>query len=433
MGFIRMLFTLGITMIKQEFEILVVDANLNNLKLVRKLLTEKSYQVRIATSGEMALKSVQSRFPDLILLDITLPDISGFETCKQLKDDIDTENIPIIFLSELKEESDIIKGFEVGGVDFITKPFKTEILLARIQTHTQFHSLKCNFINNNQALEKNIFELKEAQTRLLESEKMVALGNMVKGVAHELNTPIGISITAISFFRAEAARLKKLFIEGKMTKKNLSDYFEETEVLGSSINISLEKAAELIKSFKLVSVEQQLGTIIKFNLRENFADIAQSFSHVFKNKNIKIKNEIPSDIMLTNFPGILYQIYTNLLNNANIHAFEDADQGIITLQAELQKNYVVLKFIDNGKGMSDQVKHQLFDEFFTTKRGKGGSGLGMNIVRTLVTEKLAGEIKVDSEVGEGTCFTLQVPNLEGKNYNNQGRSKKNSNYTESKA
>ena len=389
---------------------MVVDDNPNNLKLVRKLLSEKNYKVRIATRGEMALKSVRSTLPDLILLDITMPGISGFETCEQLKDNTDTKNVPIIFLSALKDESEIIKGFEVGGVDFVTKPFKSEILLARIQTHTQLYSLQNTLLNNNKKLENKIAELKQAQNQLIESEKMAALGNMVKGVAHELNTPIGISITAISFFRTEAERLKKLFIQGEMTKKNLSEYFDETEALGHSINISLEKAAELIQSFKLVSVEQQQDTMSQFNVRQNFADIAESFSHAFKNKNIKIKNEIPSDIRLTSFPGIFYQIYTNLLNNANIHAFDKAAEGLISVQAEQQKNYLVIKFIDNGKGMTDDIKQHLFDAFFTTKRGQGGTGLGMNIVRTLVTEKLAGEIKVDTEVGKGTCFTIQVPN-----------------------
>lgn len=394
----------------EKFEILVVDDNPNNLKLVRKLLSEKEFKVRIATSGEMALKSVQSSLPDLILLDITMPGLSGFETCEKLKEDQRTKDIPVIFLSALKEESDIVKGFEVGGVDFVTKPFKSEILLARINTHTALYSLKQDLREKNRTLEKNFKELQEAQDQLIRSQKMAALGNMVKGVSHELNTPIGVSITGVSFLKTEAERMIESMTNGTMTKSDLTEYFYETDNLGKSILISLQKAAELVKFFKQVSVEQHQDTVAEFNVFENFDDIIKSFKHTFKHKDIQIHNEIPKNITITSYPGVFYQIYTNLLNNAHLHAFDQSDQGKISIHAELAPEKLTIKVTDDGKGMAPEVKQKLFDAFFTTKRGQGGTGLGMSIVYTLITEKLSGSVEVESEVDKGTSFTISIPN-----------------------
>ena len=262
----------------------------------------------------------------------------------------------------------------------------------------------------NIELEKIINELKSTQQKLINSEKMAVLGNMVKGISHELNTPIGVSITGVSHLCSETERIDQLLQEANMTKSDLEGYLCESAKLGKSINISLVKAAELIQSFKLVSVEQHIDTITDFNVRENFDDITKSLKHAFKNRNIEIRNDIPADIMMVSYPGIFYQVYTNLLNNASLHAFEGAESGLISVKAEMNDNLLTINFTDNGIGMNQETKDQLFEPFFTTKRGTGGTGLGMNIVRNLIFEKLQGNVEVLSGEGKGTRFIITVPN-----------------------
>jgi len=260
----------------------------------------------------------------------------------------------------------------------------------------------------NEELQTLIEQLQETQENLVRSEKMAALGGMVNGVAHELNTPIGMSITGISHVQSETRRLTGLLEEGKMSKEELEEYFDTTGKLSQSIGISLDKAANLIKSFKMVSVEQHDDILSTFNLHQNFADILYSLTHSLKSKNIEIKNSIPTTINISSYPGILYQIYTNLINNAILHAFEGLDSGIIELSAKSTALGVEITFSDNGLGMDSHVIEKLFDPFFTTKRANGGTGLGMNIVFNLITEKLQGQIYVNSQPGHGSQFVFEI-------------------------
>jgi len=265
--------------------------------------------------------------------------------------------------------------------------------------------------DSNSELESTIQELKSTQDKLVNSEKMAALGGMVQGVAHELNTPIGLSITGASHIQSDTNNIVKLLSENKMKKSNLDDYLEETGNLTKSICISLDKAANLIRSFKLVSVEQHEELRQNFDVRDNLIDILYSIGPSLKEKNISIINEIDEGIRLCSFPGVFYQIHTNLINNALLHAFENRQSGVITIAGSYRDNKLYMSFKDNGNGMSTEVLKKVFDPFFTTKRANGGTGLGMNIIYNLVHDKLLGAIDVESSAGEGTTFSFNIPNL----------------------
>jgi signal transduction histidine kinase len=264
---------------------------------------------------------------------------------------------------------------------------------------------------SNNELESTISKLKKTQDQLITSEKMAALGGMVKGVAHELNTPIGLSITGISHIQNDAIRLKTLLAKNKMKKSDLEEFLGSTVDLSKSIGVGLDKAASLIKSFKLVSVEQHEELKQHFDVRNNLEDILQSVRHSVKGKNINVINKIEENIELCSFPGVFYQVYTNLINNSVLHAFEGRDQGEMIISAVFEDNNLLMSVADNGCGMSEEVVKQVFDPFFTTKRANGGTGLGMNIIYNLVNEKLYGDIKIESKVGVGTTVSLKVPNL----------------------
>lgn len=263
----------------------------------------------------------------------------------------------------------------------------------------------------NEEQQALIEQLQETKDNLVRSEKMAALGGMVNGVAHELNTPIGMSITGNSHVLSETKRLIGLLEEGRMSKEELEEYLDTTSKLGQSISVSLEKAAHLIKSFKMVSVEQHDDILSSFNVHQNFADILYSLSHSLKSKNITINNNIPNQLDISSYPGILYQVYTNLINNAVLHAFEGKEAGTIDVSAVANTGGIDITFSDDGLGMSPTTLEKLFDPFFTTKRANGGTGLGMNIVFNLITEKLQGQIEVKSELGQGSQFIFSVVNI----------------------
>ena len=265
---------------------------------------------------------------------------------------------------------------------------------------------------SNSELEATIATLKSTRNQLVSAEKMAALGGMVQGVAHELNTPIGLSITATSHIKDDAVRLSAKLADNSMKKSDLQEYLVNTENLSNSICVSLDKAANLIRSFKLVSVEQHDELKQQFNVHSNLADILYSIIPSVKAKNITVINDIPKEIDICSYPGVFYQIYTNLINNSLLHGFEDLAGGEIRISASFKGGSLALVFQDDGLGMTEEVLNKVFDPFFTTKRERGGTGLGMNIIYNLVNDKLLGSIKVSSEQGSGTVFSLTIPTLQ---------------------
>ena len=175
--------------------ILVVDDTLTNLKVMVQTLSEAGYEVRTATSGERAIKQISYELPDLILLDIQMPGIDGFETCKKLKENPETKEIPVIFMTALSDSKSIVKGFRLGAVDYITKPFQAVEVLARVKTHIHLQQLRNNLqkevAKKTNELTETLDQLKTSQAKLIQTEKMSALGELMTGVANELNHPIG--------------------------------------------------------------------------------------------------------------------------------------------------------------------------------------------------------------------------------------------------
>ncbi|MDM8560608.1 response regulator [Candidatus Parabeggiatoa sp. HSG14] len=195
--------------------ILVVDDTLANLQVLTQMLTEQGYKIRPAVSGKLAFSFMQSMLPDLILLDIQMPEMDGYEVCEKLKADDRTCDIPVIFISALSDVFDKVKAFSVGGVDYITKPFQAEEVLARVETHLKLNHLQQQLVLQNEELRKTLEHLKTTQEELIQSEKMAALGQLVAGIAHEINTPLGAINSAMSsvknFLTHNLAQLPEFF------------------------------------------------------------------------------------------------------------------------------------------------------------------------------------------------------------------------------
>jgi len=257
-------------------------------------------------------------------------------------------------------------------------------------------------------LELALNNLHSTQDKLVEIEKMAALGDLVSGVAHEVNTPLGICVTSISAMEETVEHLKKGLESQQLTKEQLTRDLELLSEYQNIIARSINKAVELIRSFKSVAVEQHSDIEVEINLAEHVHNVIRTVRTMFKGKNYTINLDIDENLRLVTFPSAWNQILTNFLMNSHFHGFEGRQDGTINIFFSAQNNNLILKYCDDGKGIDDTVKAKIFDPFVTTKRGQGGSGLGLNIVFNLINAKLGGVIKLlDQE--QGCCFEVIVP------------------------
>ncbi len=251
--------------------------------------------------------------------------------------------------------------------------------------------------------------LKDTQDQLVQSEKMSALGGLVAGIAHEINTPVGISLTASSFLEQKTKAIEKLFESDKMNKDEFEKYLKTATEATSIVLTNLKRGAELIQSFKQVAVDQSNEEIRYFSFRKCIDETLLSLRPNFRNEGHEIDVFIQKDIYLTNYPGAFSQIFTNLVMNSVIHGFGKDRDGHMEIKASCGTETLEIKYSDNGVGMDSDTIAKIYDPFFTTKRGKGGNGLGMNIVYNLVTQKLKGEIHCESAPSKGASFTITIP------------------------
>lgn len=257
-------------------------------------------------------------------------------------------------------------------------------------------------------------ELKFAMDELIEKEKMASLGGLVSGIAHEINTPLGVSVSAASYLQAIKDQLLTQMQNGTMTKSQLIEFLHNLEETSNILNTNLYRAAELVKSFKEISVNQITEDLSYFNFKEYMDMILLSLKHEYKNSGHTIAIDCDESLVIKSYPGVYAQILTNLVMNALIHGLKDAENGKIEINVQKESDHLSLQFSDSGVGIPPEALPKIFEPFYTTNRGKGGSGLGLNVVYNLVTGKLNGKITCTSKVGEGTRFTIRVPLIEEK-------------------
>lgn len=260
--------------------------------------------------------------------------------------------------------------------------------------------------DSNGKLQITIEDLKLTQNKLIESEKMASLGGLVAGVAHEINTPIGIGLTGITHFQQITDTINIKYDKDEMTQEEFEDYLSTSKELSSLIFKNLEKAASLVKSFKQVAVDQSSEEKRIFNLKQYMSEILKSIYAVTKKTNIKIEIDCPDNIKINSFPGAYSQIITNLIMNSIIHGFKEKEAGIISINIDQEDNQIKLIYQDNGKGIKKENLSKIFDPFYTTNRDFGGSGLGLNIIYNIITSTLNGSIQCESEENKGVKFII---------------------------
>lgn len=275
---------------------------------------------------------------------------------------------------------------------------------------------EAKLIQANQTLEQRVKErtaaLEAAQERLIESEKMAALGNLVAGIAHEVNTPLGIALTSVSNCKEELKSIFRDFEEGELTEQGFKDFeavCSEGLILAEN---SLMRAANLVQDFKRTSADQTSLEIEEIALDEYIPRVCNPLKPMLRKEQVDLFIDVTPDLVITTCPGVIAQILTNLISNAQRHAFGSSvnnDGNKVTVSCTKQDNNIVISVRDNGKGIDEEFHRKVFEPFYTTARDKGGTGLGLHILYNLVRQKFNGDIGLSSAPGEGTTVAVRIP------------------------
>ena len=325
----------------------------------------------------------------------------------------DGSSFPVEFWSyPIRRDGEII-GSVVTFVD-ITQRKQAEMELKKHRDHLEeMVSERTRDLQlANQSLEQSLEQLRQTQAQLVESEKMAALGGLVAGVAHEINTPVGVGVTAASHLDAQVEEYSKLYQSNRLTRSDFEALLNTATTSSNIILANLKRAAELIRSFKQIAVDQSADQQRHFELKPYLEEILHSLYPRLKNTSHGVTVSCPDTLELYSYPGAFSQIITNLVMNSLIHGFDNIEGGDIRIDVSEEQNLIHIDYSDNGKGIDAEHLDKIFEPFFTTKRNEGGSGLGMHVVYNLVVQALGGQIQCDSMPGHGTSFHISIPKQE---------------------
>ena len=390
--------------------VLIVDDTIYNIQLLSLMLNKQGYRVEKATSGTEALESANQLLPDIILLDIRMPDIDGYEVCKRLKANPVTKDIPVIFISSIEESTDKVEAFSVGGVDYISKPFQLIEVLARIETHLRLCLLQKKLQEQNEQLQSSALVL----SRSLEQERKLSQmkSDFISVVSHEFRTPLTTIQSAselLEYYEWTKEEQVEQLHQIQSEVKHMTDLMEDVLFLSRA---NANKAKLNITKFDLADFCKRLLVQMKKTFAENYT--LHSFLHILPNEiaiqNFHIENELP--IVSVNMDEkLLRQIITNLITNAIKYSHQNTTiEFKVTVDFRVSSPNVSFVISDRGIGIPEEDLEHLFSAFH---RGKNvgilpGTGLGLSIVKNCI-DIHNGTIAVNSKLNVGTEFTVTLP------------------------
>ncbi len=415
--------------------ILVVDDNPTNLAVISQALKADGYKLRVASDGEEALAMVErcatlqseQILPELILLDVQMPGVNGFETCRRLQANPATKSIPVIFMTALNDAESKLKGWSLGAVDYITKPFDQQEVLARVKVHWRLKQL-------TDRLEQEVAErtalLQHTQLQLIQQEKLSTLGQLVAGVAHEINNPLSFvvgNIAPAKQYLADITELLNLYqqhypqpvaaVAAQIDFIDLEFALEDFTKILDSMQLGTERIQDISLSLRNFARSSN-NARIKADLHEGMDSTLVLLKHRLKDQGdrgeievIKHYGNLPE---VECYPGPMNQVFMNLFANA-IDALEEAwekDRRSLKIQIDTevsQSDTIIIQIADNALGMTENVRQNLFQPLFTTKTIGKGTGLGLSIAQQIVVDKHNGKLLCQSIPGNGTEFRVEIP------------------------
>jgi len=435
--------------------VLVVDDRQENLTAMQALLSgmDLDLDLVLARTGNAALLHSLKRDFALVLLDMQMPDMDDMETATLLRANPKTCHVPVVFVTAgMSDPAHMLGGYALGAVDYLIKPIEPLILRGKVRALCDLYAQRVEIeyhrahldaavqertrelsalarelgvevearraseaalrqLNDNLELrvEERTRELRRAMDQIVESEKLASLGRIVAGVAHELNTPIGNVVVMASTLEELMAELGKAAHEGRLTKSGLVDTVKQGQNASQLIVRSGQRAGELIESFKKVAVDQTSQRRRRFDLRELVGDILTTLGTELRRAQVSGELRIAPGIEMDSYPGDLEQIFNNLIMNTLRHGCEPRGGGQILIEGRRTGGMVEIRYQDDGIGIAPELHRKVFEPFYTTRLGQGGSGLGLFIVHNLVHGVFKGELQLDSEPGHGMRLNIRMP------------------------
>ncbi len=397
----------------------IVDDTPRNIQLLGTILSKEGFRISVATDGRQALAMAAGNPPDLILLDIMMPDMNGFEVCERLKSDPKTAPIPVIFLSAKTATEDKVKGFRLGGADYITKPFEVPEVLVRVRTHLRLKFALESIQRYNEDLEEM---LAERTRELIHTERQAAFGLLIQGIVHNLNGPlgaIGICTQTIDGYRGKVGKL--LESDSPVSEAELQPLLEEIWSSNELTGAAQRKLAAMVQSMLAKSRSDKSSQLEVIDINDivrreiEFLQADMGFRH-------EVRKEIAlaaDPLMVEAVPAEVAQVFQNLVRNA-LDALRGRSDAAITVSTGRDGSRVWLSVADNGPGIPEDILPRVFDPFFTTKVKAGGNdtdgpvgtGLGLHFCGDTV-RSYGGEVGLDTQVGKGTTVTVYLPGAEG--------------------
>ena len=444
--------------------VLIVDDNPINTRLLFKFLTKAGLTVSSAADGFSAIEQVKTSPPDLILLDVMMPGIDGFETCQRLKASPQMREIPVIFMTALTDTAHKVKAFEIGAVDYISKPFQKEEILARINIHLEMRILNRKMAEQNLLLQQSqkdlerrveertaelvqtVEHLQKTQMQLIQSEKMSSLGQLVAGVAHEINNPVNFIcgnlvhagqyvhnlLDLIHLYQHQFSELP-VEIQEKAEEIDLEFVQEDLPKLFCSMQVGTDRIRNIVRSLRMFSrldeAEQKLADLHE-GLESTLIVLGSRLKVQADRAAIEVIRDYGELPLVECYPGQINQVFINILSNAidaleeSMAAWSQPDRYVPTISirtkfkprcnancdaTELSCGSLIVEIADNGLGIPEEIQKCIFDPFFTTKPVGKGTGLGMSISYSIVVEQHQGKLICNSVPGKGTEFVIEIP------------------------
>ena len=403
--------------------VLVIDDTPQNLAMMRDLL-DPHYVVKLAPSGARGLEIATATKPDLILLDVMMPDMDGYEVCRRLKATPNCVDIPVIFVTAMTETENEEEGLALGAVDYLTKPISPPIVLARVRSQLALKAAADLLRTKNSLLATAHKELaaahehtQQTQQQLILKEKMAGLGTLTAGVAHEINNPTNFVQVAAQNLRVDVIEFQQFIgslIEADEAPDILLAITERFAKLSGHINTMLngtERIKTIVKDLRAVTRHDQSEktTIRMSECLLSTLNLVRSNWH----EQIDFISEFIDDPEITCWPALLNQVFMNLLVNAAQSITERAkldstERGRICIRTQINGDKLKIDFSDNGIGMSPELQTRILEPFFTTKAVGAGTGLGLSISYGIILQH-AGELQIHSTLGRGSCFSVRLP------------------------